>query len=188
MRVSVNLSGRFSAEVDFLDAVGAILADSGIDLHRVVLEVTETSLVELSAAARDAMHALIRLGVSFAVDDFGTGYSSLARLKDLPAQVIKLDRQFISGLETQEADRAIVRSAIDMAHATDRRCVAEGGDRGPVPPAQRARRGRPPGLAVLPPAAPGRLPRGGRRRPAAAARPPALKAARAADGIRDRWS
>ncbi|QUH03332.1 EAL domain-containing protein [Saccharopolyspora erythraea] len=126
VRVSANLSGRFSAEVEFLDAVGAILADSGIDLHRVVLEVTETSLVELSAAARDAMHSLIRLGVSFAVDDFGTGYSSLARLKDLPAQVIKLDRQFISGLETQEADRAIVRSAIDMAHATDRRCVAEG--------------------------------------------------------------
>jgi EAL domain-containing protein (putative c-di-GMP-specific phosphodiesterase class I) len=65
-------------------------------------------------------------GVRFALDDFGTGYSSLARLKDLPTQIIKLDRQFITGVETDPADHAIAQAMVGMGHAMGRSTVAEG--------------------------------------------------------------
>lgn len=126
VRIGINLSSHLVTEGDFLDAVSTVIAESGIDARRVVLEITETALADLSDSLLASMHALIDRGVTFAVDDFGTGYSTLARLKHLPVGSIKLDRQFVAGLETDEADRAIVRSAIDMAHATGRHCTAEG--------------------------------------------------------------
>ncbi|MBA8825925.1 EAL domain-containing protein (putative c-di-GMP-specific phosphodiesterase class I) [Saccharopolyspora lacisalsi] len=64
--------------------------------------------------------------MTFAVDDFGTGHSSPARLEDLPAGSIELDRRFVVGLGNHEIDRAIVRSSVDVARATGRRRVAEG--------------------------------------------------------------
>ncbi len=72
------------------------------------------------------MIELAERGVRFALDDFGTGYSSLARLKDLPTQILKLDRQFVAGMETDPADVAIAQAMIGMGHAMGRRCVAEG--------------------------------------------------------------
>ncbi|MGH3828228.1 MAG: EAL domain-containing protein, partial [Pseudonocardiaceae bacterium] len=65
-------------------------------------------------------------GVRFAVDDFGTGYSSLARLKELPAQIVKLDRQFVRGIDADRSDLAVARAVVDLARALDRVCVAEG--------------------------------------------------------------
>lgn len=94
--------------------------------HQRILETTETSPIELPEVVRQEIGELIGMGVTFAADDFGTGYSSPARFKDLPAGSIKLDRQFVAGIEEHEIDRAIVRSAVDMAHATGRRRVAEG--------------------------------------------------------------
>ncbi|WP_310279096.1 putative bifunctional diguanylate cyclase/phosphodiesterase [Haloactinomyces albus] len=126
VQVWVNLNNRTAGDADFLTTLGNTLTRSGVEPHRLVLEITETSLLEPSDATRQAMQTLIDQGVTFAVDDFGTGYSSLARLKDLPVGSIKLDRQFIAGIENDEFDRAIVRSAVDMAHAIRRRCVAEG--------------------------------------------------------------
>jgi len=64
--------------------------------------------------------------LQFAVDDFGTGYSSLARLKDLPAQIIKVDRRFVSGVGNDSSDFAVARAVVDMARAMGRKCVAEG--------------------------------------------------------------
>lgn len=86
----------------------------------------ETSLVELPTRPREAMVELAERGVRFALDDFGTGYSSLARLKDLPAQIIKLDRQFVTRVETDPADIAIAQAMVGMGHAMGRSCVAEG--------------------------------------------------------------
>jgi EAL domain-containing protein (putative c-di-GMP-specific phosphodiesterase class I) len=60
------------------------------------------------------------------VDDFGTGYSSLARLKELPAQIVKLDRQFVAGVGVDQSDFAVVRAVVDMVRAMGRVCVAEG--------------------------------------------------------------
>ncbi len=75
---------------------------------------------------RTTLHKLHALGITLALDDFGTGYSSLSQLKHLPLQAVKIDRSFVSALETRSADHAIVRAILGMARALDLRVVAEG--------------------------------------------------------------
>jgi EAL domain-containing protein (putative c-di-GMP-specific phosphodiesterase class I) len=91
-----------------------------------VLELVETSLVALPVNALAAMAVLAERGVRFAVDDFGTGYSSLARLKELPAQTVKIDRAFVTGIAEDPVDFAVARAVVDMARAMGRCTVAEG--------------------------------------------------------------
>ncbi|MGP4021356.1 putative bifunctional diguanylate cyclase/phosphodiesterase [Saccharopolyspora sp. 5N708] len=124
--VAVNLSDLLPHDPEFIDEITAAITEAGIHSDRVVLEMVETSLVDLPARPREAMIELTERGVRFALDDFGTGYSSLARLKDLPTQIIKLDRQFVTGVETDPADVAIAQAMIVMGHAMGRSCVAEG--------------------------------------------------------------
>jgi diguanylate cyclase (GGDEF)-like protein/PAS domain S-box-containing protein len=124
--VAVNLAGLLPGDVDFLGVVTEIVAESGLAWDRLVLELVETSLVALPQNALAAMAELVNRGVRFAVDDFGTGYSSLARLKELPAQTIKIDRAFVTGVGTDRADFAVARAVVDMAAAMDRTTVAEG--------------------------------------------------------------
>lgn len=124
--VAVNLDGLLPDEPDFVSTVHHLLANHDVAATRLVLEVTENALVDLSFPAQHAIRTLTEDGVGFAIDDFGTGYSSLSRLKDLAARTIKLDRQFVAGLTTASADFAITRAAVDMAHAMRRKIVAEG--------------------------------------------------------------
>jgi EAL domain-containing protein (putative c-di-GMP-specific phosphodiesterase class I) len=124
--VAVNLSGLVPSDPDFVDVVAAAVTESGIAWDRVVLELVETSLIDLPERSRQAMMELTERGVRFAVDDFGTGYSSLARLKELPAQIIKIDRRFVSGVATDPTDFAVARALVDMARAMRRTCIAEG--------------------------------------------------------------
>jgi diguanylate cyclase (GGDEF)-like protein/PAS domain S-box-containing protein len=124
--VAVNLAGLLPGDADFLGVVTEIVAESGLDWDRLVLELVETSLVALPPHALAAMAELVNRGVRFAVDDFGTGYSSLARLKELPAQTIKIDRAFVTGVGEDRADFAVARAVVDMAAAMDRSTVAEG--------------------------------------------------------------
>ncbi|MGH3767712.1 MAG: EAL domain-containing protein [Pseudonocardiaceae bacterium] len=122
--VAVNLADP--GESDFVATIANAVAGSGLPWEQLVLELVETTLIDVSEATRQAMAELVERGARFAVDDFGTGYSSLARLKDLPAQIVKLDRQFVSGVGADPADFAVVRAVVDMAHAMGRFCVAEG--------------------------------------------------------------
>ncbi len=124
--VAVNLSGLALGEPDFVATVATAVAESGLPWDRLVLEVVETELVGLPSETRRAMDELVGRGVRFAVDDFGTGYSSLARLKELPAQIVKLDRRFVSGVGVDSSDLAVARAVVDMARAMGRTCVAEG--------------------------------------------------------------
>lgn len=124
--VAVNLSALVPGDPGFVDAVADAVAESGIAWDRLVLELVETRLVDLPSRSRAAMSSLTERGVRFAVDDFGTGYSSLARLKDLPAQIIKVDRRFVSGVGNDPSDFAVARAVVDMARAMGRSCVAEG--------------------------------------------------------------
>jgi diguanylate cyclase (GGDEF)-like protein len=124
--VAVNLAGLLPGEIDFLPAVTEVVADSGLPWDRLVLELVETSLVALPPHALAAMAELVARGVRFAVDDFGTGYSSLARLKELPAQTVKLDRAFVTGVADDPVDLAVARAVVDMARAMGRTTVAEG--------------------------------------------------------------
>ncbi len=122
--VAVNLADP--GDSDFVALVATAVAESGLPWGRLVLELVETTLIGLPSATRLAMAELVGRGVRFAVDDFGTGYSSLARLKELPAQIVKLDRRFVRGVGVDPSDFAVARAVVDMARAMDRVCVAEG--------------------------------------------------------------
>ncbi|GAA3461408.1 EAL domain-containing protein [Saccharothrix longispora] len=124
--VAVNLAGLVPGDPEFVDIVADTIAEAGIEWDRVVLELVETALVDLPSRVRQSMDELVERGIRFAVDDFGTGYSSLARLKDLPAQIIKVDRRFVSGVGNDSSDFAVARAVVDMARAMGRKCVAEG--------------------------------------------------------------
>lgn len=124
--IAVNLSGLVPADPGFDDFVAEVVAEAGLDWSRLILELVEAELADPRARTRQGMLDVIRRGARFAIDDFGTGHSSLARFKHLPADLVKIDRQFVAGLERDPADRALTRSIVDMAHALGRQCVAEG--------------------------------------------------------------
>ncbi|HEX5118535.1 MAG TPA: EAL domain-containing protein [Pseudonocardiaceae bacterium] len=124
--VAVNLAGLLPGDPEFVDIVANAVLQAGIEWDRVVLELVETSLVDLPSRTLTAMADLVGRGVRFAVDDFGTGYSSLARLKDLPAQIIKVDQRFVAGVSSDPSDFAVASAVVDMARAMGRSCVAEG--------------------------------------------------------------
>jgi diguanylate cyclase (GGDEF)-like protein/PAS domain S-box-containing protein len=124
--ISINVAGLTPDATDFATEITSIIDQSGIDWNRVVIEVVETSLADIPSTPLNEMHNLAKRGLRFAVDDFGTGYSSLARLQDLPAQIIKVDRRFVSEVDTNATDLAVARAIADMAVAMGRRCVAEG--------------------------------------------------------------
>ncbi|GAA1241572.1 hypothetical protein GCM10009609_01390 [Pseudonocardia aurantiaca] len=124
--LAVNLAGLLPGDADFLSVVSDAVAEAGLPWDQLVLELVETSLVALPAHALAAMAELTERGVRFAVDDFGTGYSSLARLKELPAQTVKIDRAFVTGIADDPADFAVARAVVDMARAMGRTTVAEG--------------------------------------------------------------
>ncbi|SDP71215.1 PAS domain S-box-containing protein/diguanylate cyclase (GGDEF) domain-containing protein [Actinopolyspora xinjiangensis] len=124
--VAVNLAGMVPGDPDFVDYVTDCVRHAGISWDRVVLELVESSLVDLPARTRSGMRELVNRGARFAVDDFGTGFSSLARLKELPAQIIKVDRGFVSEIHSDSGDFAVAKAVVDMAGAMGRSCVAEG--------------------------------------------------------------
>ncbi len=120
--VSVNLSNR-QFEVATLERdVEEILRQTGLPAARLQLEITETELIQNSGR----ISALKELGVRLAIDDFGTGYSSLGYLRNLPVDVLKVDRTFVQGLPSSPEDTAIVRTVITLAHALGLEVTAEG--------------------------------------------------------------
>ncbi|HWJ62887.1 MAG TPA: EAL domain-containing protein, partial [Acidimicrobiales bacterium] len=91
-----------------------------------VLELTETELMDDPGLAREIFTQLGDLGVGTAIDDFGTGYSSLTYLRDLPLQEVKIDRSFVSEMHRRSEEFTIVRSMIDLGHNLGLKVVAEG--------------------------------------------------------------
>ena len=126
MMLAVNLSTRQLREPGLVDGFRRIIEDTGIDATNVCLELTETVLMADPDLYLQPLRDLKALGFHLAVDDFGTGHASLSYLKRFPFDVLKIDRSFVRGLGRDEADRAIVRGVIDMAHALGLQVVAEG--------------------------------------------------------------
>jgi EAL domain-containing protein (putative c-di-GMP-specific phosphodiesterase class I) len=122
--VAVNLSPRQLAEPDLFARVRASLADAGVPSTRLVLEVTETAVLQDPTAAARTISALRAFGVRVVIDDFGTGYTSLSFLRDYRLDGLKIDRSFIMNLEYGSS--AIVDAILGMARALDLSVTAEG--------------------------------------------------------------
>lgn len=124
--IRVNLSGRQFAEVSLARTVARILKATGADPARLCLEITESVLMEDTAATMSILKGLRKLGVRLAIDDFGTVYSSLSYLKRFPLDNLKIDRSFVTGVATKAEDAAIIAATISMAHALGLVVTAEG--------------------------------------------------------------
>jgi EAL domain-containing protein (putative c-di-GMP-specific phosphodiesterase class I) len=125
--IAVNLSARQLTEPKLVDSVKEIVWGAGVDPRQIMLEITESLLVEDSDAAVATLWQLRSLGFRLAVDDFGTGYSSLSRLSDLPIDEMKIDKSFIDRIGTSPNDSApIISAAVAMGHALGLTVVAEG--------------------------------------------------------------
>jgi predicted signal transduction protein with EAL and GGDEF domain len=127
-KVSVNLSARQLTGPTIVDDVARALATSGLDPSRLVLEITESVLVDRTGSdgAVALLDRLSGLGVELAIDDFGTGYSSLAYLQDLPIAVLKIDRAFVSRLADGDRHTTLVDGILHLARGLALRTVAEG--------------------------------------------------------------
>jgi diguanylate cyclase (GGDEF)-like protein len=127
LTMAVNLSARQIVEPGIAQSIGRILWRSGVDPRVVVLEITESLLLEDNEAALKTLWQLRGLGVRLALDDFGTGYSSLSRLDQLPIDEMKIDKSFIDRIGADSRDSsAIITGAVAMGHALGLTVVAEG--------------------------------------------------------------
>jgi diguanylate cyclase (GGDEF)-like protein len=127
--VAVNLSAGDLQSPDVVEVVSGALQRSGLAPAQLVLELTESTVVSGNASIAANLAWLQALGVRLAIDDFGTGYSSLSYLRQIPAQILKLDRSFVSGLDEDEAACTIVGAIVTMGHALGLEIVAEGVER-----------------------------------------------------------
>ena len=126
LHLSVNVSARQFRQQDFVQRVKSVINGSGIDPSRLILELTESLVLDNVVDSIEKMYSLKLLGVRFSMDDFGTGYSSLAYLKRLPLDQLKIDRSFVRDIDTDPGDAVIVRTIIDMARNFGLEVVAEG--------------------------------------------------------------
>jgi diguanylate cyclase (GGDEF)-like protein len=124
--VSVNVSARELAATTFVGDVVAALRVSHLSPRRLILEVTETSVLDEPEASSTNLRKLAELGIRVSLDDFGTGYSSLSMLRRVPVHELKIDRSFVDGLGVRDQDTAIVASVIELAHTLGAAVVAEG--------------------------------------------------------------
>jgi EAL domain-containing protein (putative c-di-GMP-specific phosphodiesterase class I) len=124
--VSVNLSARQLLLPELIDQVRAAIADSGIVAAQLRLEVTESIIMENAGPASLLLTQLKALGVHLLIDDFGTGYSSLSYLHNFRFDTLKIDRSFVSRIDTSQKNVEIVRTILSLAHALGMAAVGEG--------------------------------------------------------------
>ncbi len=125
-RVAVNVSAQQLSDPALVTKVAAVLQRYGLRDNELELEITESVAMSDPVSAGKTLQALRSFGVTLAIDDFGTGYSSLAYLKRLPIQVLKLDREFVRDIESDENDAAISAATLALAHGLGLIVVAEG--------------------------------------------------------------
>lgn len=124
--ISINLAPANLRDREIPSAIKDALAVWQVPADRVVLEITESALIEGLDEALESLHALKKLGCKLALDDFGTGYSSLSYLKQLPIDELKIDRSFVIAMHKSEKDAGIVRTIIGLSHLLGLTVVTEG--------------------------------------------------------------
>jgi diguanylate cyclase (GGDEF)-like protein/PAS domain S-box-containing protein len=126
IHVAINISAKSLLDQSLPEKVEDALARWGVDARFLKIEITESSIMADPAHALAILSMLQSMGVRLSVDDFGTGYSSLTHLRELPIDEIKVDKSFVMGMATSDADLAIVRTVIDLAHNLGKQVCAEG--------------------------------------------------------------
>ena len=126
LSVAVNVAPDSIQDPEFVEMVKSALSIWGSPNRNLILEITESALVEDSEKNFDTLNHLREAGVGISIDDFGTGYSSLSYFKDIPASELKIDQSFVFKMLTVEKDRNIVETIIWLAHRFDLSVVAEG--------------------------------------------------------------
>jgi len=124
--LSVNLSARDLLDVELPDLVMQALAIWEIPAHRLLLEITETMMVEETPQVTEVLRRLRQLGLTLAIDDFGTGYAGMSYLQRLPVEEVKIDQRFVRQAVGTKRDREIIASIIQLSHRLSLKVVAEG--------------------------------------------------------------
>jgi len=124
--LTVNLSARQLQDPMIVETIIRVLRETGMDPRKLVLEITESSLIEDGPVAIDQLGRLRAQGIRLAIDDFGTGYSSLGYLERLPVDILKIDRAFVVDLPTSPKRSALLRAIVGMAGALRLTTIAEG--------------------------------------------------------------
>lgn len=125
IRFAINLSGRAFDDKELLPMIQGILDNTGLEPTCLTFEITETAAIANITAAKIFIAKLKDMGCQFALDDFGTGFCSFAYLKNLPVDKLKIDGSFVQSLDTSKVDRAMVQSMNQIAHALDKKTIAE---------------------------------------------------------------
>jgi EAL domain-containing protein (putative c-di-GMP-specific phosphodiesterase class I) len=126
LTMSVNISARQFSHPDFVNDIRTALEQTGFNPGSLQLEILETIAMGDAERSVIVFSQLKALGVQLSIDDFGTGYSSLGRLRRFPVDTLKIDRSFISKMDTDADNRSIVRTIVALAHNLDLNLVAEG--------------------------------------------------------------
>ena len=124
--INVNLSGKQFSQSDLVEQVIDVLNRTGLAAGHLILEITETVVMENPDAAVAMLHRLKALGVQLNIDDFGAGYSSLAYLQRFPVDAMKIDRSFVARIAGSAENAEIVRTIVALAHTLNLRVTAEG--------------------------------------------------------------
>ncbi|MFN6562306.1 MAG: putative bifunctional diguanylate cyclase/phosphodiesterase [Nostoc sp. ChiSLP01] len=125
-KMSVNLSLKQFYQSDLIEQIGQILESTGLNADSLMLDITESVIVENGDRVIAAFSQLREMGVQLSIDDFGTGYSSLGRLYNFPISLLKIDRSFISSINTNSRDLEIVEILVTLAHKLGVDVLAEG--------------------------------------------------------------
>lgn len=126
LSVTVNVSPRQFADPQLVSDINEALDETGIDPSRLHLELTESAAMADPARTNQILSQLKNLGIEISLDDFGTGYSSLGRLRRFPVDVLKIDRSFVTHMDSDAEARQITRLIIEFAHTVNLQVIAEG--------------------------------------------------------------
>jgi EAL domain-containing protein (putative c-di-GMP-specific phosphodiesterase class I) len=124
--MAVNISAHQFRQPEFAESVRQVLADTGLSGERLELEITESAVMSSADTAIETLHQLKAMGVKLAIDDFGTGYSSLSYLRRFPVDRLKIDRSFVTDIDSDVDAASLVTAIITLGRSLGLRLVAEG--------------------------------------------------------------
>jgi diguanylate cyclase (GGDEF)-like protein/PAS domain S-box-containing protein len=126
MTISVNISGRQFFQSELVEQIAQVLQETGLDARSLKLEITENVIMGNTHSATSMLQRLKALGIQLHMDDFGTGYSSLSYLRRFPIDTLKIDRSFVSQMEIDDENLALVQTIVTLAHNLGMSVTAEG--------------------------------------------------------------